>query len=210
MIRNHASCTALLIGLLAHTSGQAAESAKVQVIIQPAASQVHQGEVLFCKLTLSNQGADPIRMERPLGNRYGAATWELRRKGAREFARVQTPWSGIKGCTLFAPLEIPGGGRTVACDPLLRSRDSLLFSEVGMYVLRAGVIVAGKQIYSEPVEVRVAPKANDQRETIERAAAFLDSLLGIGLNPSELAKAGELERALDQSHLKKSLRYIAA
>jgi hypothetical protein len=189
------------------------DNAPLRILILPHSAQIHEGELLVCKVTLHNQGVDTLIFERAPSDELGSIVWEIRKRGDHEYSRIITRWT-FSHRHLFPSASVCSilpGQNYVTFDSLFpsgRPDQFQPFVEAGTYEIRAAFDLAGQRIVSRPAEVLVTPAFPSERAGVHSAAALLDTFLaGNGVDRKKLT---ECERNLSPSQLKTILQWLLA
>jgi len=173
---------------------------------------IETNDVLFLQVVVTNESESPVTLRQLIGGPLGTLIFEVRSPKSEGFQGVFAVGQGELG---FGSLDLPlvPLGKQFSSEALLRhKRDSFIFSESGVYSIRATVSPAVPEIApSNTIEITVNVRKRDDDESRLKALECLNSGLGYrGLGTQQNSEAlADLAQELDDSQLKETLRWMS-
>src|SRR5262245_27393454 len=168
------------------------------------AAEIQVGDPLVVKVALHNQSAKVVELPGPFTNWTRLVKFWVRRGNGGEFVQTGIQTAGRLSVGGGTRRRVEPGESAVTRELLFGRHNALVFAEAGEWQLRATARSTEAAFTSDPITIRVKPRAEKEgaiiRENLGTMAAALFTFGGAGRYAGDLL--GRLGPQLSDSHLK--------
>lgn len=199
--------TSLIVLLLAQvtTPETPPDTKGLHVSLAISSSNLRSLDPLFAKVTLKNDGDQPIQFSRDVTMQSGHIKFEIYSADGKSIARAFPKGAGA-GYAASAPWALKPSSSFACHGVFLFDRNSFL-REPGLYTLKASVVVPdGTLIDSPPTDLAIQSRPKNEEAAIRRNQAPLYSTIDGRFSPSQIpVEIIDIHKSFEPCALKSAL-----